>query len=131
VAHPLGVALLVWPVASALLLTIRWAGRTLLTHRRKPMQFLLITDEPVQELAAEPRTLANLTEALHASLPPATRRPVQLGAFDGIDLVDDPNLPPGTVHLRPRKGAAPPPSAAELAELTDWITDSNNPEGTS
>ena len=25
----LGVALLVWPFASALLLTIRWAGRTL------------------------------------------------------------------------------------------------------
>lgn len=27
--NPLGVALLVWPLASALLLTIRWAGRTL------------------------------------------------------------------------------------------------------
>ncbi len=35
-AGPLGVALLVWPLASALLLTIRWAGRTLLnrTHRK-------------------------------------------------------------------------------------------------
>ncbi|WP_394425489.1 hypothetical protein [Streptomyces sp. SGAir0957] len=34
-AATLGVALLVWPVASALLLTIRWAGRALYRLRRR------------------------------------------------------------------------------------------------
>lgn len=67
------------------------------------MQFLLVTTEPVQELAAEPDTLAALSRALHASLPPVTARPTQLGVLDGLDLVDDPAIAPGTVHLRPRK----------------------------
>ncbi|WP_372352662.1 hypothetical protein [Streptomyces sp. KL116D] len=90
------------------------------------MQFLLITDEPVQVLAAEPRTLAALTETLLATLPPVQHRN-QLGLFEGIDLIDDPNLPPGTIHLRPRRDVSAL-TAAELADLADWCTSHTDPK---
>lgn len=69
------------------------------------MRFVLVRTEPVQEIAAEPNTLAALTAALRTTVPKAKPRRGQLGRLDGIDLVADPALSPGTVHLRPRRTA--------------------------
>ncbi|MEV1020682.1 hypothetical protein [Streptomyces sp. NPDC050264] len=66
------------------------------------MRFLLLHTEPVQEVAAEPSTLAALTSALR-TVPVHEPGPGQLGALVGIGLVPDPAIPPGTLHLRPRK----------------------------
>ncbi|MET8475400.1 hypothetical protein ABZY90_19710 [Streptomyces sp. NPDC006422] len=66
------------------------------------MKFLIIRTEPCQELAAEPVTLAALIKAFRTVPVPPTR-PDPLAPIAGIDLVKDPALLPGTLHIRPRK----------------------------
>ncbi|MFE7853732.1 hypothetical protein [Streptomyces sp. NPDC057403] len=60
----------------------------------------VVTVEPVQEVAAEPDTLAAITEALRRRAQPvddmATLTPLM-----GVPIVTDPALPPGFVYLRP------------------------------
>lgn len=66
------------------------------------MRIVLITDEPVEELAAEPDTLAVLTAEMLAAIPPAKPRPIHVALCDDTALVTDPAVPPGTIHLRPQ-----------------------------
>lgn len=68
------------------------------------MKFLVVTIEPVQQVAAEPGTLDQLTASLRAELAERLGSPVptgQIGDVYGWPLVADPGLPPGLVYLRP------------------------------
>lgn len=68
------------------------------------MKFLIVTIEPIQQVAAEPGTLNQLTASLHAALAERHDQPVatsQIGNLSGWPLVADPTLPPGLVYLRP------------------------------
>lgn len=70
------------------------------------MRLYLVRDEPVQEIAAHPDTLAQLVAALPKAQPP-TAAPGSVGSPDplavllGLPLVPDAQMGPGIVHLRP------------------------------
>ncbi|MET7776280.1 hypothetical protein ABZU94_10620 [Streptomyces mirabilis] len=79
------------------------------------MKLLVVTIEPVQEIAAEQGTLDVLTASLRAKLAERLEGPVatgQLGSVFGWPLVVDPALTPGFVHLRPH------PRSAEIDQHT-------------
>ncbi|SHI66276.1 hypothetical protein [Streptomyces sp. 3214.6] len=68
------------------------------------MRFIVVTFEPVQQIAAEPGTLDQLTASLRAQLSGRLEVPVstgQIGSIFDVPLVRDASLPPGFVHLRP------------------------------
>ncbi|MFJ1653472.1 hypothetical protein ACIOC2_19195 [Streptomyces sp. NPDC088337] len=68
------------------------------------MKFTVVTLEPVQQIAAEPQTLDQLTASLRGRLAERLDRPVptgQVGDVFGWPLVADPHLPAGFVYLRP------------------------------
>lgn len=72
------------------------------------MRLYLRRDDPVQELAAHPDTLAVLV----AALPKAEPRPGPFGndglaLLTGLPLVPDQDMPVGVIHCRP----FPTPSA--------------------
>ncbi|BBB00592.1 hypothetical protein RVR_10591 [Actinacidiphila reveromycinica] len=57
------------------------------------MRLIIVSTLPVQEVAAEPATLTRLRGLLHL----AVERPPDSGPV----LVEDADVPPLTVHLRP------------------------------
>ena len=66
------------------------------------MRLYMLRDDPVQEIAAHPDTLAVLV----AALPKAEPRPGPLGhdglaPLTGLPLVPDPDVPAGWIHCRP------------------------------
>lgn len=65
--------------------------------------------EPVQEVAAEPDTIARFKTALSPYTKPAQATPeiLHAAATMGWPLVADPALMPGIVHFRPITRAAP------------------------
>jgi len=68
------------------------------------VKLTVVTIEPVQQVAAEPGTLDQLTADLRAQLGARLELPVasdQIGDLFGWPLVPDATLPPGFVHLRP------------------------------
>lgn len=68
------------------------------------MRFIVVTVEPVQQIAAEPKTLELLTADLRARISDRLEVPVSTGGIDGIlgfPLVRDATLPAGFVYLRP------------------------------
>lgn len=67
------------------------------------MRIYLIRTEPIQELAAEPETLARLKTALRPYATPDTRDRQGLGGPTGfgLPLVADPAVAPGVGHYRP------------------------------
>lgn len=67
-------------------------------------KLIVVTIEPVQQIAAEPGTLDQLTASLRAQLSERLEQPVpadQMGSLMGWPLVPDATLPPGFVYLRP------------------------------
>ncbi|MGW0582406.1 hypothetical protein ACWD25_42235 [Streptomyces sp. NPDC002920] len=67
-------------------------------------KLIVVTVHPVQQVAAEPGTLDQLTSKLRARLSERLEQPVptnQLGSLWGWPLVPDATLPPGYVYLRP------------------------------
>ncbi len=68
------------------------------------MKLYLHRTEPVQEVAAEPATLAVFKTALspHAQPLPATPALTPAAQLIGWPLIEDPGVAPGLVHLRPR-----------------------------
>lgn len=81
------------------------------------MKLLLVTIEPVQQVAAEPSTLDVFTAALRAQQRERIEQPGmtgQLGSILGWPLVADPGLPRGLVYLRPH----PRPAEAALETTT-------------
>jgi hypothetical protein len=68
-----------------------------MTTPRRPLY--VVTVKPVEQVAAEPDTLAEFVEALRAH---ATPGPALAAApLMGWPVVADPALPPGFVYLRP------------------------------
>jgi hypothetical protein len=68
------------------------------------VQLLIVTIEPVQQVAAEPATLEALTTALLARQTEPTDKPLLPAHAPGLlgwPLVADPGLPSGIVYLRP------------------------------
>lgn len=68
------------------------------------MKLIAVIFEPVQEVAAEPGTLDQLTAALRAQLSERLELTVPsagIGSLLGLPLVADPSLLPGFVYLRP------------------------------
>ncbi|MFJ8153907.1 hypothetical protein [Streptomyces sp. NPDC094468] len=77
-------------------------------------RFVLVTIEPVQQIAAEPATLDLLTADLRASIAQRLELTVQADKLPSIfdwPLVADPRLPAGFVYLRP----FPQPAGVEPA----------------
>jgi hypothetical protein len=74
------------------------------------VRLIIHSTEPVEEIAAEPDTLARFRTLLQLTVDHAAeaRGPVIRGSrgWLAMPLVADPNLPPLTVHLRPY--SAPP-----------------------
>jgi hypothetical protein len=67
-------------------------------------KFIVVTIEPVQQVAAEPETLDLLTASLRALLSERFGEPAptaQVSSLYGWPLVPDATLPPGFVYLRP------------------------------
>lgn len=69
------------------------------------MRLIVVRGEPIEEIAAEPRTLDRFRGVLHAAAargPRAGTSVLDAGrGLLGLPLVPDPHLPPLTVHLRP------------------------------
>lgn len=69
------------------------------------MRLTVARDAPVQEIAAEPATLDRFRELLHLAVtrPPDAGGPVLHGGrgWLHLPLIEDPDLPPLTIHLRP------------------------------
>lgn len=83
-------------------------------------RFLLIRFDPVQEIAAEPATLAAFGEMLRRAYPPATPDPFQpLGPLAGIPLINDPLLLPGVIYLRPHPASHRTGDRLPMALTTD------------
>ncbi|MFE2469759.1 hypothetical protein [Streptomyces mirabilis] len=81
------------------------------------MKLMVVTIEPVQQVAAEPNTLEEVTAALRATLTERFGEPTptsQAGDVYGWPLVADPTLPPGFLYLRPH-----PRPAEAIQESTE------------
>jgi len=73
------------------------------------MRFYLLREDPVQEIAAHPDTLAELVAALPKAEPPqGPTRATRFASLVGLPLVPDSELQPGLLHLRPFPRATPP-----------------------
>lgn len=85
------------------------------------MRLYLIREEPVQEIAAHPDTLAELVAALLKATPGPDPWPGRssIGPLSGLPLVQDPALAPGLVHLRPAAATAGRASGERLRELAE------------
>lgn len=71
------------------------------------MRIVIVSLSPVQEIAAEPATLARLEQLLtRASTRPCPGR-VLPGGLLALPRVEDPAIPPLTVHLRPYSPIGP------------------------
>ncbi|MEV6536801.1 hypothetical protein AB0M86_45845 [Streptomyces sp. NPDC051639] len=66
-----------------------------------PRPLYVITVEPVQEVAAEPDTLAALVDMLRPKARPVPGTTALGPPLTGWPLVADPALPAGFVYLRP------------------------------
>jgi hypothetical protein len=83
------------------------------------VKLTIIATDPVEEIAAEPATLDQLTASLRATLTERFGQPVttgEIGAVRGFPLVTDQALLPGVVHLRPasrRKTSPREPTSAQ------------------
>ncbi|MGW4670109.1 hypothetical protein [Streptomyces sp. NPDC004324] len=82
------------------------------------MKLFFLRIDPIQEIAAEPATLALLADILHPKEHEPRADPEVLAAarLTGWPLVYDDKIPPGEVHCRPTPGAPPPLTAAEITE---------------
>ncbi|MFJ6841400.1 hypothetical protein ACIQRE_01885 [Streptomyces griseoluteus] len=66
------------------------------------MKLLVVTVDPVQQIAAEPGTLNRLIEVLRPQIPEHAAAPRQTpNSLTGWPLVADPRLLCGVVYLRP------------------------------
>lgn len=68
------------------------------------MRFLLARTDPVQQIAAHPATLAQLTDELrkYAAEPDLVHGLGRIGGIGlGLPLIPDDNIAEGAVHLRP------------------------------
>ncbi|HET6636798.1 MAG TPA: hypothetical protein VFH77_17405 [Streptomyces sp.] len=65
------------------------------------MRFLLVTIDPVQQIAAEPGTLDALMAAITATATSPLTPLSPLQSFPSWPLVPDTTLPAGFVYLRP------------------------------
>jgi len=69
------------------------------------VKFLLVTEHPVQQIAAEPGTLAQLEDVLRQAITEPLLRPEGPAGWAAPladwPLVSDPALIPGLIHLRP------------------------------
>jgi hypothetical protein len=67
------------------------------------VRFYLTREEPVQEIAAHPDTLAQLIAAFPKATPNPTpwRDGSGFSSLIGLPLVPDPEMRPGRIHLRP------------------------------
>jgi hypothetical protein len=80
-------------------------------------RLFLVQIAPVQEIAAHPATLEQLTQLLreHAATPDRPSALAELGF--GLPLTRDDRLPQGVVYCRPTGAALSP-----YIPLPDWIT---------
>lgn len=65
------------------------------------MQIVISSTPPVQEIAAEPCTLARLRILLDRARTARSPGRILPGGLLALPLVADPGIPPLTVHLRP------------------------------
>lgn len=70
------------------------------------MRIVIVSLLPVQEIAAEPATLARLEQLLARARAPGRVLP---GGLLALPMVPDPAIPPLTVHLRPYSPMGPTP----------------------
>ena len=71
------------------------------------MRWFLVRTDPVQELAAHPTTLAQLTDVLREHAVEPKRLPALRGIDLGLPLIRDDEMTPGVIHLRPALQRSP------------------------